>query len=464
MALKDALCRNAIPEPGKTVRKLTDEGTGNGALQLWIVPPKPKKGRPRKDAPRGAAAFIRRWVLDYRHNGARKRLTLGTFMDGRTARVVMPLSEAREKADDLRRLLRDGKDPAAVKEAAKVAVGNTFGLIADEWLAAQKPLVTEDTHDKQVWLVSLARSALGARPIAEITAAECLTVLKRLHARSNYDTVRRLRAVMSNIFRLAMSDGRASSDPADALRGHVALKSPQTREKTAGKGSGSFAAILEPEAFGALLRDVAGYHGQKETRLALQLLTLTWLRPVELRKLRWGWVGENAGEPAITLPASLMKMRREHRVPLSRQAVAIIGELREMNSATGPDDFVFPCSQPRRRVGKRGKPSKRPTVRPLSEGALGSALKRLGYSGEQHTPHGFRQSGSTISNEAGEFEPHVIDAALSHVTSGVEGDYNKATYWRQRVPLAQWWADRVDAMREPRAAETTSNVVGLRRA
>ena len=288
--------------------------------------------------------------------------------------------------------------------------------------------------------------------------------MKRLHARGNYDTLRRLRAVLSNIFRLAMSDGRASSDPADALIGHVALKPPQQRQKAAGKGSGSFAAILQPEAFGQLLRDVAGYHGQKQTRLALQLLALTWLRPVELRKLRWGWIGENAGEPAITLPASLMKMRREHRVPLSRQALAIIEELRAMSSATGAGDFVFPCSQPRRRLGRGGKPSKRPMMRPMSEGALNSALKRLNYTGEQHTPHGFRQSGSTISNEVGAFEPHVIDAALSHVTSGVEGDYNKATYWRQRVPLAQWWADHVDTLREQRPAGLTSNVIGLRRA
>jgi integrase len=197
----------------------------------------------------------------------------------------------------------------------------------------------------------------------------------------------------------------------------------------------------------------------------LKLLALMALRPGELRQMRWSWVRENAGHPAICIPAAVMKMRREHRVPLSLQAVAVLDELQRLTGWTASGDrnaadadFIFPCSQPRRTVGKDGQPVKRPAMRPMSEGALGSALKRLGYKSTEHVPHGFRSSFSTVANEAAIVEPHVIEAALAHVTPGVAGDYNRATYWFQRVVLAQWWADRCDELRQERSPK----VVALR--
>jgi integrase len=241
-----------------------------------------------------------------------------------------------------------------------------------------------------------------------------------------------------------------------ALVGDDVLTSPPGNNRTA---------IVEPIVLGRLLRDIEGYHGTPETQLALMLLTLMALRPGELQQMRWSWVRENAGHPAIYIPAAVMKIRREHRVPLSLQAVAVLDELRRLTGWTASEgrnaadgDFIFPCSQPRRTVGKDDQPVKRPAIRPMSEGALGSALKRLGYKSTEHVPRGFRSSFSPVANEAAIVEPHVIEAALAHVTPGVAGDYNRATYWPRRVALAQWWADRCDEMREERSPK----VVALR--
>jgi integrase len=302
----------------------------------------------------------------------------------------------------------------------------------------------------------LLRPDIGALPVGDITPMQALAALKKIETRGRYDTARRCRATASRVYKLAIATGRAQSDPFASLTGNDVLTPPPGKNR---------AAITDPEAFGRLLHDIDGYHGASETRLALKLLTLTALRPGELRQLRWSWIRENGGHPAICIPASVMKMRREHRVPLSRQAVELLEELLLLTGWTASDertaanaDFIFPCSQPRRVIGKDGKRSKRPLSRPMSQGALGSALKRLGYDSTVHVPHGFRSSFSTIANEAGVSEPHVVEAALAHVTPGVAGDYNRATYWEQRLLLAQWWANRCDELRQQRSPK----VVALR--
>jgi integrase len=237
---------------------------------------------------------------------------------------------------------------------------------------------------------------------------------------------------MRRVFKLAVNTSRANFDPTATLVGEDVLARPTTQHR---------AAITEPKAFGALLRAVGGYDGAPETRFGLQLLALTALRPGELRQLRWTWVSEHGGAPAISLPAELMKMRRPHVVPLSKQAAAILTALREL---TGGSEFVFPSS--------------RSHVRPMSEGTLGAALRRLGYSSTEHVPHGFRSSFSTMANEAKLFDPDIIEAALAHDTPGVRGIYNRATYDAERRKLAQWWADHCDEMAQERPAK----VVALR--
>jgi integrase len=241
-----------------------------------------------------------------------------------------------------------------------------------------------------------------------------------------------------------VAEGLREYDPAAAFAKSGHLTPPPTK---------SYAAIVAPNAFGALLRAIDDYDGTKETRLALQLLALTALRPGELRQLRWSWVASDVAQPAITLPPEVMKMRREHKVPLSRQALAILAELRDMTGwstiTEAGADYVFPNAQPRRRIGKDGNPSKRPALRPMSEGALGSALRRLGFSSDTHVPHGFRSSFSTLANTSRLFDADIIEAALAHSDGDqIRSIYNRATYDADRTRLAQWWSDHCDDLRK----------------
>jgi integrase len=444
--LNDADVKAATVPEGKRVAKLFD---GEG-LELWATPVKPKRGRPRKDAPK----LIRRWRFSYRFAGKRNSVSLGAY-------PTVSLADARKKAEELRRQLTDGKDPSAQRKAQKqaraVAHATTFAAVADEWLEKQKALSgdarrSESTLGKLAWLLSLVGPHLGHQQIGEITPMQCLATLKKVeargrHGRTRNETARRCRETMSRVFRMAVATGRAQFDPTASLIGDDVLTPPARN---------SYTAITEPTAFGRLLRDIDAYHGAPETRLALQLIALTALRPGELRQLRWSWIDLDSTEPVVTLPAEIMKMRREHRIPLSRQAVAILAELREL---TGWGEFVFPCAQPRRTVGRDGQPSKRPSLRPMSEGALNSALKRLGYASEIHVPHGFRSSFSTMANEAGIWDPDTIEAALAHQDKNqIRAIYNRASYWDARRKLAQWWADRCGEMREERSPK----VVALR--
>ena len=419
--LTDAACRTATVPDGAKLAKLND---GEG-LFLLVAPVKRHSGRPRKDAPK----FTRRWRFAYRFGGRQNTLALGDY-------PTVTLAVAREKAEDARKLLAAGDDPSARRKAAKHAAANTFDAVADEWLEAQRKRrdLSETTLGKLTWLLSLVRPRLGHLPVAEITPMQCLDALKHLekrpgrHGRSRHETVGRVRETMRRVFKLAVNTSRANFDPTATLVGGDVLTRPATQH---------FAAITEPKAFGALLRALGGYDGGPETRLALQLLALTALRPGEQRQLRWSWVSEHGDTPAILLPAEIMKMRRPHVVPLSKQAVAILTELREL---TGGSEFVFPSS--------------RSHVRPMSEGTLGAALRRLGYENTEHVPHGFRSSFSTMANEGKLFDPDIIEAALAHDTPGVRGIYNRATYEAERRKLAQWWADRCDELKEERPARS----------
>ncbi len=362
--LNDADVRAATAPAGKRVAKLFD---GEG-LELWVTPITPRRGRPRKDAPR----FIRRWRFSYRFAGKRNSISLGAY-------PTVSLADARKRAEEFRRLLTVGKDPSAHRKAQRqaqaVAHATTFATLSDEWLEKQKALGgdaqrSESTLGKLAWLLSLLRPHLGHLQVGEITPMECLAALKKIEARGRHgqarnETARRCRETASRVFRMAVATGRAQFDPTASLVGDDVLTPPARN---------SYAAITEPTTFGRLLRDIDAYHGAPETRLALQLITLTALRPGELRQLRWSWIDLNSAEPVVMLPAKIMKMRREHLVPLSRQAVAVLIKLREL---TGCGEFVFPCAQPRRTVGRDGQPSKRPSHRPMSEGALNSASRRL---------------------------------------------------------------------------------------
>jgi integrase len=259
---------------------------------------------------------------------------------------------------------------------------------------------------------------LSDRPITEIVAAEILIVLKRIEKTGRRESARRLRGVIGSVFRHAVVTLRATADPTFALRGAL-LKVKVTPR----------AAIIDETRLGALMCSIDEYDGWPTIRAALQLLALTMTRPGEVRGMRRSEI--NFDKAVWRIPAERMKMRRPHDVPLSKQAIAV---LRDIWPVSDNGDLVLP--------------SIRSVKKTLSEGAMIVALRRMGYTKEEMTPHGFRSSASTILNGRG-FNPDVIEAALAHQDENeIRRAYNRAPYWPERVKLLQEWADMLDDFRK----------------
>jgi len=261
---------------------------------------------------------------------------------------------------------------------------------------------------------------LGARPIRAIKAKEILDlVLRRVEAANRHETAHRVLADLSRIFRHAVATGRAERDVTTDLRGALVPV-----EATA------FAAITVPAKVGELLRAMHCYSGQPVTEIALRLLPLVFVRPGELRTAEWAEIHDLDGNaPQWRIPATKMKMRREHVVPLARQAVELLKELR---THTGEGRLLFPTLMD--------------PERPMSNNTLNSALHRLGYSSSQQTPHGFRSIASTLLNELG-VAPDLIEKQLAHKDSSVRAIYNRSERIEERTRMMQQWADYLDELR-----------------
>ena len=355
------------------------------------------------------------WYLAYRFAGKQRKLAIGPY-------PKIGLKEARQRRDDAKRQLETGVDPSLQKRLDRLSAMSaaTFDTIASELLEKKRrEAKAAQTLTKLEWLVGLAAPTLGQRPIAGITAPEILQVLRAVELRGRLVTAKRLRAFIGEVFRYAVATGRAETDPTFALRG--ALTAPVTRHR---------AAIVEPMAFGALLRTIDGYEGMPEVRVALQLLALTFVRPGELRTAEWSEV--DFDQALWTIPAAKMKMRRPHRVPLSRQALEL---LRGLHALTGTRGLVFPGAWDFKK--------------PLSENTLNAALRRLGYARNVMTAHGFRAAASSMLNESGKWNADAVEAQLAHVEgNAVRRAYARAEFWDERVRLMTWWADRLDELRK----------------
>jgi integrase len=393
MPLTDMEVRSA--KPGARLVKLSD----GGGLQLWMMPDGAK-----------------RWRLAYRFAGGQKLLAIGVY-------PATGLREAREAREDAKRLLADGKDPSLAKKLARAAKAaasaNTFDAIASELLdKKRREAKAERTLDKLEWLLSLAHPYIGARPVAEITAPEVLAVLRSVESRGRHETARRLRATIGEVFRYAVATGRADADPTGALKG--ALTAPTVQHRPA---------IIEPKAFGGVLRALETYDGGPETRAALELAALTFVRPGELRTAEWAEFDLGAG--VWSIPGEKMKMKRPHRVPLAPRAIAI---LRELQTITGSGKFLFP--------------SIRSAARCMSENTINAALRRLGFDKDEMTGHGFRSAASSMLNEIGLWNADAIERQLAHVDNdSVRRAYARADFWEERVRMMAWWADRCDELR-----------------
>jgi integrase len=361
------------------------------------------------------------WRFRYRFAGREKMLSLGTYPE-------VSVKMARERRDSARKLVAEGIDPSAKRRAEKVAQSDSFEAVAREWFAKFSTAWATNHSSKVIRRLELDLFPwLGSRPIASITAPELLTCLRRIEARGALDTAHRAHQNCGQVFRYAIATGRAERDPSADLRGALP---PVT--------GGHFASIKEPAKIGQLLRAIDGYQGTLIARCALRLAPLVFVRPGELRHAKWPEFDLDAAEWRI--PAARMKARVQHIVPLSRQAVAI---LRELYPLTGSDGYLFP--------------SVRTPQRPMSENTVNAALRRLGYTSDDMTAHGFRSIASTLLNEQG-WNRDAIERQLAHgERDPVRAAYNYAEHLPERQRMMQAWSDFLDGLR------TGATVIPIRR-
>lgn len=359
------------------------------------------------------------WRWKYRWGGREKLLSLGTY-------PTTGLKEAREKRDQARRTLASGIDPGQERRAAKRAQADSFKALALEWMTKAGDGFSARTRETyQTVLEQYAFPDLGPRPITSITAADALDCAERAEKRGGPWQARRLVQLIGQVFRYAIATRRAASNPAADLRGAIRQVKPRHRASVKG-GAG----------IGALLLALEGYAGTLIIRAALELAPLVFVRPVELRFAEWAEF--DLGRAEWRIPAERMKMGREHIVPLSTQALAI---LRELHALTGAGRYVFP--------------HRSSAAKPIGQSTIIHALRRLGYSKDEMTGHGFRSMASTILNECGLWHQDAIEIQLAHgPRDKVRASYNFAQRLPERRRMMQWWADHLDGLKEAaRAAQ-----------
>ncbi len=275
------------------------------------------------------------------------------------------------------------------------------------------------TAVRSEYLLGLLSDSIGPMPITEIEPADVLAALRRVEAKGNLESARRMQQLASSVFRYAVATTRLKSDPTRDLRG--ALTAPRVTH---------YGAITDASRVGELLRAIDGYDGQGVTKFALQLAPHVFVRPGELRHAEWLEFDLEAS--LWSIPASKTKMRKIHRVPLARQSIDL---LKQIYDITGPSGYVFPSIRTR--------------LRPMSGNTLNAALRRLGYASDEMTAHGFRAMASTLLNESGKWSPDAIERSLAHGDGDkVRAAYHRGAHWQERVEMAQWWSDYLDTLRQ----------------
>ena len=393
MGLTAVSIRSAKPEA--KVRRLFD----GGGLYLEIAPSGGKY-----------------WRFKYRFAGKEKRISLGVYRE-------VTLKEARDKRDAAKRLLSDGIDPSAArkrqKTAQRQAASNTFEAVALEWQLKHGTgwSMSHTTRTRELLKRDLC-PWLGAQPIVQIQAPDLLSVLRRIEERGALATAHRARGICGQIFRYAIATGRAERDPSGDLRG--ALPPPQGTH---------FAAVTNPKELGVLLQTLDGYQGTLTVRCALRLAPLVFVRPGELRHAKWEGIDFEKGEWRYLVN----KTKTSHIVPLAKQAVAILQEVRPL---TGHGEYVFPSART-----PRGE-------RPMSDNAILAAMRRLDIPKEQMSGHGFRAVARTLLDEELRFRPDIIEHQLAHAVRDPNGRaYNRTAHLEERTKMMQSWADYLDELK-----------------
>jgi integrase len=396
MPLTDVTIRNA--KAGPKAIKLSD----GGGMFLLVTP-----------------AGGKLWRLKYRIDGREKLLAIGSYPE-------IGLGEARRRREEARELVAKGKDPSREKQRektrARLQAADTFKAISDEYCQKRRKDGQKGwapaTAIRSEYLLSLVCGSIGKLPIGDIEPADVLAAIRRIEGKGKRESARRSLQLTGAVFRYAVATARVASDPTRDLRG--ALTAPTVTH---------YGAITDAKKAGELLRAIDGYDGSGITKLALQIAPHVFVRPGELRHAEWSEIDLDAA--VWTIPAGKMKMRKPHQVPLSRQAVDLF---REAFRATGPSGYVFPSIRTR--------------TRPMSENTINAGLRRLGYSTDEMTGHGFRAMASTLLNESGKWNPDAIERALAHRdTDKVRAAYHRGAHWQERVDMAQWWSDHLDTLR-----------------
>jgi len=360
------------------------------------------------------------WRLKYRFGGKEKTLALGQY-------PTVTLADARIAREEAKKQLAKGVDPGEVKQAVKkekkavaapVTAGPTFEKVARDW--HQEFYSTWSTKHADGIMTRLENDAffhIGARPIAELRAPEVLQMLKKIQLRTA-ETAFRVKTACSQIFRYAIAHGYTDRDPVADLRGAL----PPVKNN-------NFAAPTNPRNVGPLLRAIDGYTGSPVVKCAMQLAPLVFVRPGELRHAEWMEIDLEAAE--WNIPGEKMKMKTDHLVPLSRQALEILKRVHEI---TGGGRYVFPCS--------------RSPLRCMSENSVNAGLRRLGFEKEEITGHGFRATARTILDEVLEFRPDIIEHQLAHAVRDPNGRaYNRTSHLPARMKMMQRWADYLDRLK-----------------
>lgn len=401
--LTDSACKNASCPPEKKRVRLAD----SGGLYLEVSP-----------------SGSKRWFWKYRKAGKEGRLALGTY-------PAVTLKAAREGRDSARKVHEGGVDPVQSRQAeklAKAAAGAmTYEKVAREFHALKSPGWSESHASKWLRMNELYLFPhIGSLPIAAIKTPLLLSALRKVEAKGILSTAQDVQQMAGQVFRYSLQLGHCETNPATDLKG--ALKPHIPRH---------FAAVLDPGQAGQLLRAIDGYTGQPTTRGALKLAALFFQRPGNIRAMEWSWV--DLDKAMLSIPAEQMKRTKHgkvngkpHLVPLARQAVDV---LRAVHLLTGTGRYVFPGA--------------RDLKRPMSDGTINAALRRLDFGNDEHVGHGFRAMARTmLAERIPGIDPELVEAQLGHGKRGPLGSaYDRAEYLEQRRQMMQTWADYLDTLR-----------------
>ena len=356
----------------------------------------------------------RLWRYRYRFNGKASMLALGEY-------PLVSLGEARRLRDEARKTLAAGVSPVAAAKSRKAmqaeSASNTFAAIASEFMTQRLKALSPGSVKRERRLIEQDLGPyIGKLPIGDVAAKTLLVALRKIEQRGAVETAHRARSLAAQVFRYAIATGRAERNPADDLVG--ALSRPETRH---------FSSVTEPEAVAPMMRAIHGYQGTPIVAAALKMAPLVFVRPGELRTMRWGDVSIDNSEWRYTTS----KTKTSHIVPLASQVVAV---LRELQPLTGSGEYVFP--------------SVRSMRRPMSENTINAALRTLGYDGDTMTGHGFRAMARTILDEILGFRPDYIEHQLAHAVRDPLGRaYNRTAHLPERRAMMQVWADYLDKLR-----------------